>query len=357
MKELQKIAERLMRIPAVPYHEAAVRDEAVAIGREHGLPSEIDRFGNLLLSINQNATGVPLVLAAHLDHPGFVIRSKSGPTEYIAELLGGVPDEYIHAETKLRLMPGAKDGWIAAKARQPKCWRIRSGEPLAAKPLYAVWELTDFESCGDQITGRACDDLIGAASALTTLIRLKQRRFRGRVIGAISRAEEVGFQGALAMAAGRSLPRESMVISLETSRELPPVKMGQGVIIRVGDRTSVFDSEATRFLTETAAGLQQRNPGFKFQRALMSGGTCEATAYQEYGFRTGAVCVALGNYHNCTPTQTIGPEYVSVQDALSMTEFLIEAALQMKNYARLVSKLPTRLRGYLREPRLKLAAT
>jgi putative aminopeptidase FrvX len=45
--------------------------------------------------------------------------------------------------------------------------------------------------------------------------------------------------------------------------------MGQGVIVRVGDRTSIFDSKATRYLTEIAAGLQKR--GLKFQGALMSG--------------------------------------------------------------------------------------
>jgi hypothetical protein len=37
---------------------------------------------------------------------------------------------------------------------------------------------------------------------------------------------------------------------LETSRELPGVKMGGGVILRVGDKASIFDSEATRFLAE-----------------------------------------------------------------------------------------------------------
>ena len=42
----------------------------------------------------------------------------------------------------------------------------------------------------------------------------------------------------------------------------------------------------------------------------MSGGTCEATAYQLYGYRTAALCVALGNYHNCGPDLTIAPEFV-----------------------------------------------
>jgi endoglucanase len=84
------------------------------------------------------------------------------------------------------------------------------------------------------------------------------------------------------------LPSNSLIISLETSRELPGVKMGQGVILRVGDRASVFDSGASRFLAEVAGNLGAKEKNFRFQRALMSGGTCEATAYQEFGFQSAA---------------------------------------------------------------------
>jgi len=48
----------------------------------------------------------------------------------------------------------------------------------------------------------------------------------------------------------------------------------------------------------------------------MQGGTCEATAYALYGYRTAAMCVALGNYHNCGPGDRIAPEYVSLEDTL-----------------------------------------
>src|SRR5256885_5186875 len=52
-------------------------------------------------------------------------------------------------------------------------------------------------------------------------------RAKVNVLGLISRAEEVGFRGALAAAAGKQLPARSLVISLETSRELPGVNMGE----------------------------------------------------------------------------------------------------------------------------------
>jgi len=189
---------------------------------------------------------------------------------------------------------------------------------------------------------------------LAMMIQLKRARARVNVIGVISRAEEVGFHGALTVAQSRQLPRNSLVISLETSRELPPAKMGQGVIIRVGDRASIFEPVATRFLGEVAHDLKRKNASFQFQRALMYGGTCEATAYQEFGFQTAAVCVALGNYHNCGPYKKIAAEYVSVADACGMVELLVSAAKRMREFPRLTGRLAARLGKLLKEARQKL---
>jgi hypothetical protein len=47
---------------------------------------------------------------------------------------------------------------------------------------------------------------------------------------------------------------------------------------------------------------------------LMPGGTCEATAFQLYGFRSAALCIALGNYHNCTPDGQIDSEFIDLGD-------------------------------------------
>jgi endoglucanase len=89
----------------------------------------------------------------------------------------------------------------------------------------------------------------------------------------------------------------------------------------------------------------------------MSGGTCEATAYQEFGFQTAAVCVALGNYHNCAPNKRIAAEFVSMADALSMVELLAAAARQMPQMPKLIGKLPKRLQTMLREAQPRLLQT
>jgi endoglucanase len=355
-KPFLAIAERLMRHPAAPYHEAAVRAEAEDICRENGLRFEHDAFGNVLVRLQSVPRLRPIVLSAHLDHPAFEIVSMLKEDRLRARFLGGVPDAYFRLGVRLRLLPGLVPARLGNRLgpAPAKDFEIVVEAPFEARPAFAVWELPDFAVRGQKIHGRACDDLIGVASILATLIDLKRSRARVNVVGVLSRAEEVGFQGVLALCDSRKLPKRGLVISLETSKELPPVKMGQGVILRVGDKASVFDSAATRFLHEVALDHQHKDKSFSFQRALMSGGTCEGTAYQESGFQTAAVCVALGNYHNCGRANRLAAEYVNIGDALSMVRLLSAAATEMANFRSHSDKLPQRLHALLRTAKKRL---
>lgn len=341
-----EIAERLMRQPAAPYHESLVAAEVRRICGEQGLRTDEDEFGNLHVAVKRNAAGRrPLALAAHMDHPGFEIvrRLKDGLWE--ARFLGGVPDRHFQPGVKLKLFPSGREAVLGRRRphKTEKRFELREKGRGTEKPAFAVWDLKEFEAKRGQIRGRVCDDLIGVAVILATLIELKHGRGDCHVIGFISRAEEVGFQGALVAAGARLLPRRSLVISLETSKEIPGVKMGEGVIVRVGDRSSVFDSHGTRYLGLVGDRLAKRDDGFRYQRALMAGGSCEGTAFQEYGYRTAAVCVALGNYHNCGKGDQIREEFVSADDALGMQRLLAEAARRIGDYDTLVGKAKVRL--------------
>jgi endoglucanase len=356
-KEFAAIARRLMSCPAAPFHEAGVRAVVELICAENGLAFRRDAFGNVIVRLGNGAAGRPFVLAAHMDHPGFEIVRPLGSRRWVARFNGGVPDYYFHPGIPVRLLPGVIPARLGKRLGADKVFEvIASGIDLNHQPHphFAVWELEDFALRKGKIHGRSCDDLIGVAAVLATMIELKRARARVHVIGVISRAEEIGFQGALTVADAKLLPKNSLIVSLETSKELPPTKMGRGVILRVGDRSSIFDSAGMRFLSEVAASLQVKDKKFQFQRALMFGGTCEATAFQEFGYQVTAVCVALGNYHNCHPRGRIAAEYVSLIDACSLVQLLVEAARQMRAYDRLTVKLPQRLRALLKEARRNL---
>ena len=98
---------------------------------------------------------------------------------------------------------------------------------------------------------------------------------------------------------------------------------GEGVIIRVGDKTSIFNSALTYFLTRQAIALAKDDKSFCYQRALMPGGTCEATAFAALGYEATGLCLALDNYHNMVDIDGVragkrkarlAPEAISLAD-------------------------------------------
>lgn len=346
-----------MRQPAAPYFEDATRAVALDFCAGHGLAAALDSVGNVFVRLNRAPRLRPIVLAAHLDHPGFEVERRLGPRRFVLRFNGGVPDDYFRRGVRVRLqLDDVPARLVRRLGGEAKRFEFLAEAAPANPPVFAVWDLEAFAVRAGRIHGRACDDLIGCAAVLATLRELQRRRARVNVIGVLSRAEEVGFHGALTIAADRRLPQDALVISLETSKELPGVRLGGGVILRVGDKASIFDSTATRFLAEVAGEVSAALPGFACQRALMGGGTCEATAYQEFGYTSAAVCVALGNYHNCGPARRIASEFVSVQDAGAMVDLLAAAAQAMPRYAELTSKLPGRLAKLLEEARKRLAS-
>ncbi|MBI3415250.1 MAG: M20/M25/M40 family metallo-hydrolase [Verrucomicrobia bacterium] len=352
--EFCELARRLMSCPAAPYHESLVRAECEKICDELGLQHERDQFGNVLVRLQTARDVRPVALAAHLDHPAFEILKPMADNRWAARFLGGVPESFFDKGIPVRLMPGGTAAVLEKHLGREQTFVLSAATPLSEPPTFAVWELEDFALRDGLIVGRACDDLIGVAAVLAAMADLKRSASPGNVIGVISRAEEVGYHGALAVAGGDLLPKDAFVISLETSRELPAVKMGQGVILRVGDRTAVFDSTGTRFLSEVANEIAAQDKTFSFQRALMSGGSCEGTAYQGLGYQTVGVCVALGNYHNCGGRGRIEPEFVNVADALGMARFIAEVARQMPSYETITRRLPEKLAASLKVARTRL---
>jgi putative aminopeptidase FrvX len=278
------VVRAILAQPTAPFHEDAVRSEILQLLAQcPHVKTEIDDFGNIIAHYERGDRSPRFALAAHMDHPAYVGD----------EFLGGVPESY--------------------REKKP---------PTRDFGAFAMWDLPACDVKDGRIHSRACDDLIGCAAIVATFQELEQSGSEASVYGLFTRAEEVGFVGAILLAKSGDLPRDITVLSLECSSEKSGAcKMGDGVILRVGDRTSIFDSDVMGGLAELAKAAE-----IPVQRCLMSGGTCEATAYQLYGYRCGALCVALGNYHNCGPDEKIEAEFVSIDDVQGLVGLCVEAA-------------------------------
>ena len=102
--------------------------------------------------------------------------------------------------------------------------------------------------------------------------------------------------------------------------------LGAGPIVRVGDRLWVFDPDISGGLAALADELASQQPSFRYQRKLMDSGACEATPLMQAGYRTGAVALPLGNYHNSGPGERLAPEYIDLDDANGLVRLLVHVA-------------------------------
>jgi len=167
-----------------------------------------------------------------------------------------------------------------------------------------------------------------------------------------TRAEETGFIGAQGVITSELLPENSIPIIIETSSELEQARIGQGVILRVGDRFAVYNSLVESWIYETAVQLRDEDK-IKFQRALMDGGTCEASLYVANDFDAGALAIALGNYHNIGKMHP-APEYISLSDLHSLVE-LASAVAQTPFTRKRMKYLKNRVKARFKKMQDKLA--
>ena len=319
--------------PAVAFHEGLVADGVRARLAAFGLTAATDSYGNLVARLPGAArSGLPpIALVAHMDHPGFeaVDVWRQG---LIARVLGGVPQVSLTKEVPVQVVlpdgsriAGETAGSTGHESGQRVSVRMLE-TPALELPLPVVFDLTDFQMDGDLILMRALDDLAGCAAALAALSLLSGRNDLGDVYGVFTRAEEVGLVGARLLAEAGTLPRDTLVVSLEASRTLPGATIGGGPVIRVGDASLTFDADAEAVLVRAREELMDTTPGFDAQRQLMSGGTCEASAFRYHGYRTTGVAFPLGNYHNGTPAGGIAEEYIHVDDFVGGVELIVQAA-------------------------------
>jgi len=323
------IAAGLLSQPTVPFMEDLPAAHVRAFADERGLDHQTDAAGNVVVKYGP-ASGPPLVLVAHLDHPGFHVEGDG------LRFHGGLDARHAVEGSPLHFFRrGERDpvgeGTVVATTADERGF-LAGATADRAMGDFAMWGFPGWsvdagahKGAGGlkTITARVCDDLLGAAAILAVLDDLAASRPSTSVWGLFTRAEEVGFLGAFEAIRLETVPRDADVLSLECSKALPHAPQGGGVIVRVGDRMSIFDPGLTAAL-ERAAGTVD---GLAFQRRLMDGGACEATAFCAAGYRASGVAVPLGGYHNAADEgHGIVAETVLVDDYLGEIRLLCSLA-------------------------------
>ncbi|MFP4105238.1 MAG: M20/M25/M40 family metallo-hydrolase [Phycisphaerae bacterium] len=329
-KRWMKTLRDLVTLPTAAFREQEVIEYIRRWAEERRIDFRQDAVGNIVLQAGRPDPARRWVFSAHLDHPGFVTTRQQGRSVW-AEFRGGVSSGYFKGAAVWLFAP---DGPVRAEVqtvrlekatRRRKCRLQLDRETDVPPGTVGMWDVDEWDVRNGVVHCRACDDLAGVAAVLCALDELN-RSGQGSAAGLLTRAEEEGFVGALAACENRTLTEDgTWLVAIETSAAQPAARLGDGVVIRVGDKTRIFDPTLTGHVTKIATQLGKRDRYFSFIRRLMPGGTCESTAYCALGYRATGLCLPLGNYHNMG-SKKIEAEQIHQNDYAGLVKLLVALA-------------------------------
>ena len=374
-KQLRLLRDILQQ-PAAPFRELHVAQCVSKHLHQENVPHFYDPVGNLIVGVSSKVEYVRLlrkrnkeparVFIAHMDHPGFHGSRWLNKNSLAIKWHGGSPVKYLTG-AKVWL---ADDTGQVANGKLSKISLLKSKlaidtavvkftkEPdgissVKAKNLFGGFSFRSHSwISGKRLYTRAADDLVGVFCIVATAMDLfrRQHKKNNSFIGMLTRAEEVGFVGAvkhLQLGWLQKATRPVVCVSLEASRHLPGARIGKGPVVRLGDRRTPFDSRTLQVLSDLALKTLPN----RHQRRLMDGGACEATATTAWGLPTVGITLPLGNYHNqgmdggmdCPKPSGPAPEFVHLDDVSDELKLCKELMKNGLNWSDPWSSLRTRL--------------
>lgn len=308
-----KLIDLIFAEPTAPFREAFVSGKIQEILSQHGIPYFLDPYGNIVAGMKDKSEfmeNARVGLLAHMDHPGFHVKRKVRKRVFECQWYGGAPFAQMRG-ARIRVYD-EKNSFMSERGvikNFPKEVSHREGIAFQIETkndfdfsagLFGAFDFPGLKRTGAGkttrfISSRAADDLAGVVIGLGALIDIAPSKHAFCVF---TRAEEVGFVGCLKVLENGLLNSNTFTISLEASRALTEAKPGKGPVLRIGDRSTLFHSYFSISFWKKALELAKADRQFKFQRRLMDGGSCEATALSLYDVPTTGLAVPLLNYHN-----------------------------------------------------------
>jgi putative aminopeptidase FrvX len=307
------LLQRLSEAPGIPGREDAVRDLIRrSLGRLEDAAT-IDAMGNLIVDAGGPEDAPLVMVSAHMDEIGFVVRHVDDRGFLRLQNLGGFDARNLFARLVMVharhgvpriavLSPGVKPVHIAStedKRKVPELDEFLVDLGLPAETVRAEVRIGDmvtlhqpFVDLGDVVVGKALDDRSGCWVLLETLARLREPAVR--LLAVFSVQEEIGLRGAITSSfalrpdVGIALDTTLAVDTPGTPEHISVTRLGAGVGIKVSDSSMVSHG----WLVDAMAGLAAEH-GIAHQFEVLPRGGTDGGAIQRS--RGGVASVTLSN--------------------------------------------------------------
>jgi putative aminopeptidase FrvX len=305
---VEKLLKELSNAPAPSGFEGPVRDILKRAFQAAGLEISYDGLGSIIGTLRGPASGPRILLAAHMDEVGAVVRYITPEGMVKFQLLGGWLDQALvdqrwtiqTAKGPVLAISGLKSVHVtppeertsvtsrndvfldvgAKSKEQAEALGIRPGDPIAPASSFATL-------AAGRYVGKALDDRVGCVVLLETLRRIKEQGIHTPntiyFVGTVQ--EEIGARGAHTAAA---LVKPTLGLSLEAGiaadhpggrADYAQEELGAGPVIYLADNGMLVNVKLRGFLfhvgEENHIPLQTEvtNGGFEDSRELQAYGT------------------------------------------------------------------------------------
>jgi putative aminopeptidase FrvX len=344
---LRALTADLMMIPGLSGYEGRVRRRLAAEMKALGFATSTDRLGNLIATLD-GAKGAPSVmLFAHMDQLGLVVRKIEANGLIRVERLGGVPEKALPAQSVLLCVGEGRDvpGVIANKSHHattpdekyrvlpyPELY-VDVGLSSAAEVLGAgidigtpiVYAPKVVQLAGDRIAGTSVDDRAACAVMVEVARALREVKKRPTIHFVFSVLEEYNLRGALT-AANVLAPDIAIQLDLMLATDTPDMTARGDIRLGGGPAMSLYSFHGrgtlngtiphpalVRLFAETA-----RREGIPLQKSAHIGALTDSSYVQLVN--GGVAVIDLG--FPCRYTHS-ALEVCDIADLAGLTELLV----------------------------------
>jgi putative aminopeptidase FrvX len=312
----------LMKIPGLSGFEGPVRRYIASELTRLGIASSVDRMGNLIATLQGDQERPSVMLIAHMDQLGLIVRKIEADGFIRAERVGGVPERALAAQEVLLSMGEGRTvpGVIANKSHHattpeekyrvvpyqeifidcgfPDSEEARAAGVNIGTPI--VYAPRVVELAGNRIAGTSVDDRAACAVMLELARSLRSAASRPTLHLVFSVQEEFNLRGALP-AAQMLLPDICIQLDLALATDTPDmgyrgdVRLGGGPVMALfsfhgrGTLNGLIPHPALVCLFETTSAVE----AITLQRSAHIGALTETSYVQLVGRGVASIDLAF----------------------------------------------------------------
>jgi len=339
---LVDVLEKLSNANGVTGREGEVRDLMKNYLKPYVDETREDRLGNVIGVKKGNKDAPTVMLAAHMDEVGLMIKNitKKGFLQFAK--IGGIDDRLLFAQKVIvHTDKGPLTGVMGSKPihiqKEEERKKVIEADDLfidigardkkeAQKMGVRVGDVASFDTKfvrigKDVVVGKAFDDRVGCTIMVEVMRRLPKVDCNVYAVGTIQ--EEVGLRGAT-IAAFQVAPDIGIALEATVAGDTPgvregeaPAKMGEGPVLTVADAGLIVHPKVLRLLIDSA---KEHKIPYQLETGIRGATDASKIALTREGVPSGVISVPARYIHSPAALLNLDDVEKAVQLAVAAIE-------------------------------------